>query len=347
MVDVAIEFENPLVAGTVLVREDIRSQDFVEGVSGWRIQADGSAEFNDITIRGGDGVPAVIVGPDGEPQVIIYNNGVNGVVEFPTNDPNESSPARLASVVYNNGQPNERLAFEVQGPAHDVDDNRLAMQFNSARADSSTPASVSIFDVATQNLIFFADNNRVQVNEALQVTPEDNDTNIPLFVDGLPPGGTSIATIRRDGSNVLNIPNEGNLQVSPTVASALSALFVNAPASHTGRIIRGQLNGADRFTVEPNGDTAVAGSLTAANFASGTAQTPAPGGVPAQTSVAVAFPAAFPSTPNVQITPNSGAANLNTSNIRWAITGKSTTGFTINCWRDTNAATNFEWFAHV
>lgn len=48
-----IEFENPLTAGTVLVREDIRSQNFVPGVSGWRIEADGSAEFNDIIIRGG------------------------------------------------------------------------------------------------------------------------------------------------------------------------------------------------------------------------------------------------------------------------------------------------------
>lgn len=343
----AIEFENPLTAGTVLVREQVQSQDYVPGVSGWVIRADGSAEFFNVFIRGSATDPAIVVGPDNEPQVVIYNTGVNGVVEFPTNDADESSPARLGSVVYNQGGPTERIALEIQGPALDVDDNRLILQLNTARADSSTPANIQVFDGVTQNLVLFMDNNRVQVNEALQVTPEDNDTNIPLFVDGLPPGGTSIATIRRDGSNVLNIPNEGNLQVSPTVASAASALFVNAPAAHTGRIIRGQLNGADRFTVEPNGDTAVAGSLTAANFASGTAQTPAPGGAPAQTSVAVNFATAFPSTPNVQITPNSAAANLNTSNIRWAITNKSTTGFTINCWRDTNAATNFEWFAHI
>lgn len=343
----SIEFDNPLTAGTVLVREQIQSQDYVPGVSGWVIRSDGSAEFNNITIRGGEGVPAIIVGPEGEPQVIIYNNGVNGVVEFPTGDANESSPARMASVVYNQGNPAERLSLEIQGPAHDVDDNRLAMQFNSANADSSAPARWSLFDVATQNLILFADNNRVQVNEALQVTPEDDDVNIPLFVDGKPPSGTSVAVIRRDGTNILNITNDGNSQVTPAVANANSALFVNAPSGHTGRILRATLNSVDRFTVAPNGDTAVAGSLTAANIASGTAQTPAPGGAPAQTSVNVTFGTAFPSTPNVQLTPNSGAANLNTSNIRWAVTNKSTTGFTINCWRDTNAATNFEWFAHI
>jgi hypothetical protein len=49
----AIEFEEPITAGTVLIREDIESQNFVTGVSGWEIRADGSAEFNNIVIRGG------------------------------------------------------------------------------------------------------------------------------------------------------------------------------------------------------------------------------------------------------------------------------------------------------
>lgn len=298
----SIEFENPLTAGTVLVREDIRSQDFVAGSSGWRIQADGSAEFNDITIRGSDGVPAVIVGPDGEPQVVIYSNGANGVLEFPTNDPDEQTPARMASVVYNQGAASERIALEIQGPAHDVDSNRLAMQLNSSRANLATTASINIFDVATQDLIVFIENGRVQISEILQVAPE---------------------------------------------ATASTALHVIAANGHTGALIEADVNGVDKFVVDASGNTAMAGSVTAVNIASGTAQTPAPGGVPAQTSVAVSFAAAFPSTPNVQITPNSGAANLNTSNIRWAITNKSTTGFTINCWRDTNAATNFEWFAHI
>lgn len=167
-----MQFQDELAAGIVLVRPALQSPDYETGVAGWSINADGSAEFNNITIRGGDGVPAVIVGPEGEPQVIIYNNGANGVVEFPTNDPNESSPARLASVVYNQGNPNERLSFEVQGPAHDVDDDRLAMQFNSANADGSAPARINIFDVATQDLLLYIENGRVQANEILQVAPE-------------------------------------------------------------------------------------------------------------------------------------------------------------------------------
>jgi hypothetical protein len=48
----ALKPENPVVGGTVLRRQAIQSPDYVPGVSGWTINQDGSAEFNDLTIRG-------------------------------------------------------------------------------------------------------------------------------------------------------------------------------------------------------------------------------------------------------------------------------------------------------
>ena len=45
-------FTNPIVAGLTLIRQAIRSPNFVTGVSGWSINKDGSAEFNDVTSRG-------------------------------------------------------------------------------------------------------------------------------------------------------------------------------------------------------------------------------------------------------------------------------------------------------
>lgn len=45
-------FRNSVVGGTTLVRPAIKSPNYVAGVSGWSINADGSAEFNDLTIRG-------------------------------------------------------------------------------------------------------------------------------------------------------------------------------------------------------------------------------------------------------------------------------------------------------
>lgn len=46
-------FTNPIVGGgNALIRTAIRSPDFVTGVSGWSINKDGSAEFNDLDARG-------------------------------------------------------------------------------------------------------------------------------------------------------------------------------------------------------------------------------------------------------------------------------------------------------
>lgn len=45
-------YTNPVVSGTVLVRSAIQSIDYVAGVSGWAIFRDGTAEFNNVTVRG-------------------------------------------------------------------------------------------------------------------------------------------------------------------------------------------------------------------------------------------------------------------------------------------------------
>lgn len=43
---------NPVVGSTILRRPAIQSPNFVTGVSGWTVNADGSAEFNNLNIRG-------------------------------------------------------------------------------------------------------------------------------------------------------------------------------------------------------------------------------------------------------------------------------------------------------
>lgn len=62
-----MEFQDEVAAGVVLVRPAIQSPDYVPGVSGWAIMIDGSAEFNDVTIRGGTVVSGVGLYYDGTP----------------------------------------------------------------------------------------------------------------------------------------------------------------------------------------------------------------------------------------------------------------------------------------
>ena len=293
-------FVNPILGGAgALVRPAMRSPNFVSGLSGWEILRSGAAEFNNVVLRGSDTEPAIVVGPDGAPQVIIYNNGVNGVVELPTNDPNEEQPARVASVVYNQGTPNERLSLELQGPAHDVDSNRIALQFDSTQTDGVPVTHASFFDVQSQDLILYIERARVQVNEIFQVAPE---------------------------------------------ATASSALAVLGASGQTGRLVDVRLNNADRFTVAENGDTDVAGTLTAGNQEWGTAQTAAPGAGGGVTSVNVSFGKTFPQIPRVLITASS-AADPGTVTIRGYVHSESTTGFTITAYRSSNAATNWRWWA--
>lgn len=45
-------FSNSILAGTILVREAIQSENFEAGSTGWQITRDGDAEFNDVTARG-------------------------------------------------------------------------------------------------------------------------------------------------------------------------------------------------------------------------------------------------------------------------------------------------------
>lgn len=45
-------FSNAIAGGLILVRPALRSPNFVTGTSGWTINADGSAEFNNVIVRG-------------------------------------------------------------------------------------------------------------------------------------------------------------------------------------------------------------------------------------------------------------------------------------------------------
>lgn len=64
-------FSDPLVAGYVLIRQEVRSPDYVAGVSGWILRRDGYAEFNEIVVRGSGSF-----GPAGGPRIELSDTGV-------------------------------------------------------------------------------------------------------------------------------------------------------------------------------------------------------------------------------------------------------------------------------
>lgn len=72
----AIDFENAVVAGTVLIREDVESQNYETGVSGWAIFSNGDAEFNNGIFRGQLTAGSITSGSIGDSTIV--NSTFNG-----------------------------------------------------------------------------------------------------------------------------------------------------------------------------------------------------------------------------------------------------------------------------
>lgn len=93
-----VAFSNPVVAGEELIRTAIRSANYVAGVSGWRIDREGSADFNDVTLRGG----LVNTGADVETRI----QG-DGIVIEDVSDPTLQANFGTSEIVYTSVAGNE------------------------------------------------------------------------------------------------------------------------------------------------------------------------------------------------------------------------------------------------
>jgi hypothetical protein len=62
-------FQDPLVGGIALRKPAIRSSNYVAGSTGWTVNVDGSAEFNNVTIRGGATVGGTALFYNGTPAL--------------------------------------------------------------------------------------------------------------------------------------------------------------------------------------------------------------------------------------------------------------------------------------
>lgn len=70
-------FSEPIVAGETIL-QDLQSEGFSSGVSGWRIERDGNVEFNDADIRG----TLDVVGSDPDARIRVIVNGGTPVLQI-------------------------------------------------------------------------------------------------------------------------------------------------------------------------------------------------------------------------------------------------------------------------
>lgn len=86
-----VPFRNSILAGEDLIRTAMRSPNYVAGASGWRIAKDGSAEFNNVVVRG-----KLITGAPGAKRVEIGNVGADLTkINFFSGEAAEDLPANI------------------------------------------------------------------------------------------------------------------------------------------------------------------------------------------------------------------------------------------------------------
>lgn len=169
-------FRNSVVGGTTLVRPAIKSPNYVAGSTGWSINADGSAEFNNITIRGaGVGTP-IVVGPSTGPQITIGYTGTESNIRFPMNSPKENFVAQINAAVFNSGGATENLSLQIRGPSVDDATDRLELLLDSQNNDGSSEANMilRLAGGSSGTLMSVDKASGFAFNRAVEVAPTTN-----------------------------------------------------------------------------------------------------------------------------------------------------------------------------
>jgi hypothetical protein len=198
-------FEDPIIGGNgELIREEIKSPDYVAGVSGWSVRRDGTAEFNNVNVRLDLNTSTITVGAAGGPQVVLrVDTGVAGsdagVIEFPTNIEQEIQKAYLRSSFSGIGAARSILLTLQSAATNQGDTAKLQLQ--SGRDDGTVTPSALLGGVLTKMLIQDQDRfefqySPVEMEDELTLGTIKDDVNNPVrLAKGKVFSGTTPTTI--------------------------------------------------------------------------------------------------------------------------------------------------------
>lgn len=83
-------FQDAILAGNTLVRDSIKSENYVAGSTGWQISRDGNAEFNNLSSRGG-----LVTGFAPNARWELSSSHGNQILGFPADNVNTPQPGVL------------------------------------------------------------------------------------------------------------------------------------------------------------------------------------------------------------------------------------------------------------
>lgn len=210
-------FSNPIIGGNdTLIRDKIQSENFVTGVSGWRIERTGNAQFNDIVVRG-----EVIVGSEASQHILLNTDNIGNrpEIEFFSGSADEVVPARL----FSSGPADEPLEFTIRAPLND-----------GAPVGAILPEiTMASWDSVASTMNLWAD--EIRTNVPIRLLGDDTWTDIPLSGTWVDAAGAR-ADYMKDGV--------GNVHLRGLVISGAAAQIGVMPVGYrptqaTERIMRG------------------------------------------------------------------------------------------------------------
>lgn len=317
-----MKFNDAILAGVVLNREAIQSENYSSGLDGWIIRKNGSAEFGDLNIRSSNGTGSTVAIVNGTATFKAANNYkivIDPTQTLPVIDFLDSAGATAGSI---NTNPSAGLGLILSGgkfPDVDATDWRWAQVLGNG---------ATIFRVRESDTsIFKGGASKWDVSGSYISYQNSANTTLNTFVQVI--SGTAAVT-------------GGRFAISGIPVSANSAVLIDAATGHTGNLIRARVNSVDQFTVGPTGNVAIAGDVTATNIQSGRVTILTDG---TWQTVAVTFAKPFATIPQITATPSNNIPAATTTSLNCATRTASTTGFTLGVFRSTAVNQTIDWIA--
>jgi hypothetical protein len=271
-------FRNSILAGLTLIREAIRSQNYQPGVEGWAINADGTAEFSDLTVRSSNGsgdsielangevlvydggtlvgklsasIPGLLVGASGLPQVYVYSVAGIGRVEFDANSPAAGIHSAMTMAIFNPGAPDENISLQLQGPGVTGATDRVELLLDSQNTDGSSQANM-VGRVAGGPNLFVWDRNGSGTFVRWVITPPAG-ANSPLWVNADAAHTGVLMLVSKGGENRYVVNSDGHLALLPLGSASESVIYADTDLGQTAPLLRMRRDSVDQFVVDNTG----------------------------------------------------------------------------------------------
>lgn len=237
-------FQNSVVGGVSLVRPAIQSPNFATGSTGWQVSVDGSAEFNNVVIRGGTTVSGTSLYYDGTPAI---GNLIGSLAATSGTDAYGNAYragftvyATDASGRYSQMQTNGEIAigytsvFANAGEITAIGTGmRIVTPYTNA-APNNDPVNFSMLPGGTTGLdrgyVQFSTNNGFDIDFALyaslQVNTQETDT-VPVLVDAVSGVTANLVQVRVNSVNKFVVNSGGTTTISPTASAGAQHLVFN------------------------------------------------------------------------------------------------------------------------